>query len=167
MRKKIAIILIICVLILGFWLVYDHKKTTERLKYNCRFLDNFSERVDDWFNNIVECYGFLFITYPFQEKYYTISDYNSHLNIAEVESTDDINLVGNKIYFKPISLYYASSGSDYWFTYFDGTEQKKFEADSIDKLPKYLVIDIMTTAVTPYVNFEDIPVEERANFKVK
>ena len=165
MKKTIVIILIVCVLILGFLLVYYYRTNSKRIADNCRLVNEKLEIIDQW--SVADCYGFIVLFLPLQEKYYSVSDYTNHRSIAEVESTDDINLVGNKIYFKPISLYYASSGSDYWFTYFDGTEQKKFEADSIDKLPKYLVIDIMTTAVTPYVNFEDIPVEERANFKVK
>ena len=165
MKKTIVIILIVCVLILGFWLVYYYRTNSKRIADNCRLVNEKLEIIDQW--SVADCYGFIVLFLPLQEKYYSVSDYTNHRSIAEVESTDDINLVGNKIYFKPVSLSHAYSLGDYWFNYFDGTEQKKFEADSIDKLPKYLVIDIMTTAVTPYVNFEDIPVEERANFKVK
>ena len=164
MKKTIVIILIVCVLILGFLLVYYYRTNSKRIADNCRLVNEKLEIIDQW--SVADCYGFIVLFLPLQEKYYSVSDYTNHRSIAEVESTDDINLVGNKIYFKPVSLYYIG-GDNFTFLYFDGTEQKKFEADSIDKLPKYLVIDIMTTAVTPYVNFEDIPVEERANFKVK
>ena len=169
MKKTIVIILIICVLIIISWLVYDHKKTTDRLTYNCRFIDGFSERVDDWFNTILECYGYLYIGYTFQEKYFTLTDRKNNQSIAEVESPDDINLVGEKIYLKTLEHHYSYFylKGEYFYSYFDGNDIIQIETDSIDKLPKYLVVDIMTEAITAYVDFEDIPVEERANFKVK
>src|SRR3989344_2648936 len=100
MKKTIVIILIICVLILGFWLVYYYRTNSKRIADNCRLVNEKLEIIDQW--SVADCYGFIVLFLPLQEKYYSVSDYTNHRSIAEVESTDDINLVGNKIYFKPV-----------------------------------------------------------------
>lgn len=165
MRKYIATILFLLLIALAS-LIYFIKVNKSDLINNCKLIGEVSNDVHSVWNTTAACYGYIYVTIPLQEKYYTVTNSKNHMNIAEINSPKDIILADNKIYFKPVNLYYSSSSSKdtFWFDYFDGNETKTIKVSSLEQLPKYLVIDIQNGAITPYITYEQIPDTEKNYF---
>lgn len=166
-NKKIWIVVLIIIIFTFLLLNFRFKENKSGLITECKHIKDSYAIINNWDNHISKCYGYIYASLPFQEKYYSIIDDLHDKDIAEVESLDDMNLVDNKIYLKPVNLYYTHYENSYSYDYFDGQQMKTLKASSVDRLPKYLIINIETAAIKPYTNFSDIPIVEQQYFLTK
>ncbi len=140
------------------------------IDYNCRNINVDSYNGRDL--RLVNCYGDLVVVRvnkSISKTQYFIKDDKHDYAIAGFDRLNQYRVVDNRLYvrdFNPATSVGVKSGKEYYDNkYFAQGQMRLMEYDSIDEIPAYYVVDLVTDEVTLYKDYIEMSDEAKTIFQ--
>ena len=165
--KKEIIIIISVLLVIGMYLLIGN--TFKRWDVGKKKMIDRCINYDPQWEGINDCYGLISIWFNDNEKYNLLNNIQANIPIAEIKYLDDFYLDNSgNMYVVDIRTHGICNNLEpgkYCGNFQVNGELKQYYYDTLDQVPKYLIIDTQTGNERFYTKLDEVPTNEQEIFQ--